>query len=175
MRRFIAIAGILALTATGVGAQRTIEVTGGAGYTSTDLEGFYGGTLNDWNQAWYGGHAVIVPFAMGPIGVGVEAGWQFLAWFDYQGLSGSVYRELTAFNVMGLVRVPLSDFFFSELTAGVFVFDEFTDPAIGAALGGRIPIALGWSIPVKLRTNLILDEDTNFVPIALEIGVGYDF
>ena len=175
MRRFIAVAGFLVLTATSGSAQRTVELYGGAGYTSTDLSSFYGGDLNDWNQAWYGGHLVVVPFDFGALGVGVEAGWQYLAWFDYQGLSGNVLRELSAVNLMGLVRVPLSDVFFSELSAGVFMFDEFTDPAIGAAIGGRIPISPAWHIPVKVRTNLVLDEDTNFVPIALELGIGHVF
>lgn len=172
MRRFLVAAGILACTAVDAGAQRTIELVGGAGYTAVDLEAFYQGEVNDWGQAWYGGHLLVVPLDFGAVGVGAEVGWQYLAWFDYNSLGTTITRELSALSVMAAVRVPLSDIFFSELTAGVFMFDEFTDPAVGAALGGRIPMSAGWSIPVKVRTSIVMDEHTNFVPIALELGLG---
>lgn len=176
MRRILAVAGILAcVLPQGAAAQRTIEITGGAGYTSVDLEAFHEDELEDWGMPWYGGHALIVPFEVAGVGVGLEAGWQYLAWFDYNSLGTTVTRELSATSVMGVARVPFTRTFFSEFRAGVFMFDEFTDPAIGAALGGRIPISAQWSIPVKLRTDLVLDEDTNFVPIALELGGAYEF
>lgn len=175
MRRFIAAAAIVACTTADAHGQRTVELVGGAGYTAVDLEAFYEGSLEEWNQAWYGGHLLVVPFALGPIGVGAEVGWQFLAWFDYNSLGTRITRELGALSIMGALRVPLSEVFFSELTAGVFMFDEFTDPAVGAALGGRIPVSPAWSIPVKVRANIVLDENTNFVPIALELGVARDW
>lgn len=166
---------VLLLAATPCSAQRSIEVTGGAGYTAMDVEAWHEGPVNDWNQFMSGFSVRVLPLEVAGLTLGLEGGYRYLTWYSYRFLSNTLEVDVAAYPVMGLVRVPLSDFFASEFSGGVFIFDGGSDPALGAALIGRIPVAASWHVPVRLHTEVVFDAETNLVPLGVQLGIAYDF
>lgn len=156
-------------------AQQSIEVYGGVGFTSTDAESWAGSTLMDWNETMSGAHAQLYLLGYDRIRVGVEVGYQYLLWYQFRFSGFPVERNVDAYRAMAVVRSSFTPALFGEVAAGFYAFEDFADPAIGAAVGGRIALSERWTIPVKLRVNTIFDADANMVPIGLSVGAAYEF
>lgn len=156
-------------------AQVSMELTGVAGFTAMEVEAWHQSPVNDWEQFMSGFAVRILPLEVAGLGVGLEGGYRYLAWYNYLFTGSTIEVDVEAYPIMGLVRVPLGAYFASELRGGAYVFDGFTDPAVGAALLGRIPITKAWHVPVRLHADIVFDSDTNLVPIGAELGIGYDF
>lgn len=156
-------------------AQVTLEVYGGAGVTSVDDEEWAGGTVTSSEMTWSALHVQVMGLRAGPAVLGLEVGYEYLLWYEVPYGTDYLDYDVDATNVMGVARIPFTEFIFGELHGGIYAFDGFTDPALGAAIGGRIPLSSRWSIPVRVRASMILDSSANVIPIGFQAGVSYGF
>ena len=80
----LSIALSMALPATAQ-AQRSLEISLGAGYTAVDVEAAArtaGDVANDWNQLLYGGTARLYFAELPTARLGVEVGWYRVYWYE---------------------------------------------------------------------------------------------
>ena len=80
-------------------------------------------------------------------------------------------RKTTVARIVHFVANHL----FFEFGPGAFMFGDWTDYGIMAAFGYRIDVTENLAIPIKLRTEIIFDKDTNLYPVGLSFGVSYSF
>lgn len=171
----LTLTSILTATAAPVSAQGSIEFYGDLGFSGTDVEGWAQTSVLDWNQTMSGAHAQLFFLERDRFRVGAEIGYQYLLWYQIRSSGFTVDRNVDAYRAMAVLRTSLTPAIFGEATAGFYLFGDFMDLAIGAAVGGNIPVSEQWSIPVKLRVNTIFDEDANIIPIGLAVGASYNF
>lgn len=166
---------VLAAHAGPVSAQQSVEVYGDIGFTGMDAESWAGSALMDWDQFMSGMHAQLYVAEYGDVRIGAELGYRYLLWYQIQSGGFPVDRNVDAYTAMAVLRTPFTPVVFGEVSAGFYAFGDFVDPAIGAAVGGRIPLTERWSVPVKLRVGTVFDADANMVPLGLSLGVAYEF
>jgi len=152
--------------------QISAEIHVGIGYTGVDIQEWTYGA-SDWGQMMGQIYVQAFPIRFGGIVVGAEFGFQHYLWYvdDTYGYEHNV----DAFNLMGIVRSQFNENFFAELGFGAYFFGEFTDPGFSAILGYIININEKLAIPLKFRTGVVFDKDTNLYPVGISAGLAYTF
>lgn len=167
---------ILMFSGTAI-AQLELEAYGHIGYTACDIDEWAGIGTSDWNQFMSGGYAQAWFLKFGNITVGGEFGYDYLLWYKYRVYDPyyTVYRsiDVDATRLMVVGRVPVGEKLFAEFGAGIYMFGDFTDFGLTGGLGYRIQIGDNLYVPIKLRIGVVLDKDTNLLPIGLSAGIGY--
>ena len=155
--------------------QITVELYGGVGYSGVDLEAWSQSDPNDWGQFMGEVYATAYPLHFGNISLGAEVGYQHFFWYTtpVPGYSWSYEYNVDAIRLLLLMRANLYENLFIEFGPGAFLFGEWTDYGLMASVGYRVDITEKIAIPVKLRTEIILDKDSNLYPVGLSFGVSY--
>ena len=168
---------IIMLAETRVHGQVNIELHGGIGYSGVDMEAWSGTEPEDWGQFMSEVYATVYPLKLGGISLGAEFGYQYFFWYttDVPGYSWVYEYNVDAFRLMILMRANLLSNLFVELGPGAFMFGDWTDFGLTASAGYRIGLTEHIAIPVKLRTEIILDRDANLFPVGLSAGFSYTF
>ena len=157
--------------------QIIVELYGGIGYSGVDLEAWSQSDPNDWGQIMSEVYATAYPLHFGNISIGAEFGYQYYFWYTtpVPNYSWSYEYNIDAIRLLVLMRVNFHDNIFAEFGPGAFMFGDWTDFGLMASIGYRIDITEHIAIPVKLRTEIILDRDANLYPVGLSAGVSYSF
>lgn len=160
-----------------VSAQMSVEAHGGAGYTSVPIDDWTGRVAYDWNQFMSQGYAQFFFTKLGNILVGAEAGYQYFFWTSVRIPYGytTIYRtyEADAIRIMVVGRLMLGKGgFFTEFGPALYLFGDYTDFGIAAALGYIIELNDKMYIPIKFKTAYILEEDYGLLPLGLSAGFG---
>jgi hypothetical protein len=158
-----------------VNGQITLEVNGGIGGTVVDVDAWSWGAADDWGQFLGEVSAAVIPLHFGKVSLGAEYCYHHLFWYSYRAPGYTYYIdvEIDASSLMAIVRTDITNNLFIDLGIGAFMFGDWTDFGMQAAVGYRIMLGEKLYIPVKLRTQIVLDEDANLYPVGLNFGVGY--
>ena len=158
--------------------QSMLSVNGSIGYTSVDKNNWSGySTLNDWGQFMSEGYAQYYFHEFRKINIGVEAGYQYFFWYEYEYYDG-YYRNYYEYNVkcwriMGMARNDVGTNLFTEFGLGLYMFDGYTDMGITGSLGYEININQQMSVPVKFRAAMVFDDAANMSVFGISIGFTY--
>ena len=157
--------------------QRIIEVHGGIGYTSVDLEAWAGTEPNEWDQTMTQIEVQYFFSQVGDLTIGVELGYQYFFWYEVVIPFGATRlfrgRSAEANHLMAMGRYELSNKLYADLGLGMIFFEDWTDIGLSGALGYRIKVNEKLTIPVKFRAGIVLDNDANLIPIGISIGLSY--
>lgn len=159
-------------------AQVMIELDGGAGYTLVDVPSWAGSEPEDWSQFATQYNAQVFFQGKPHLAFGVGVGRHHLFSYSYTYYYGSfpIYPsyDVAATRIMALVRLQAKNLFV-DFGAGVYLFGEYTDPAISSSVGYRIPLSPKLGLPIKFNWGLVFDEDGQLLPLSLSAGVSYRF
>jgi len=153
-----------------------LEVVGNGGVTVLDINKWAGLPLNSWGTVNYGGSARLF-LPMGPrTRLGLEAGYQYLFWWNYypSGVSYVYEYAVTAMHVAGMIRLqPPASRFALDVGGGVHFFNR-----AGTYLGALVGVS--YHLPLAPTTELVLGPRTDWIftnpilmPIAFNIGLGF--
>ena len=157
--------------------QRVIEVHGGIGYTSVDIEAWAGTEPNEWDQTMSQIEVQYFFSQVGELSIGVELGYQYFFWYEVIIPFGTTRlfsgRSAEANHLMAVGRYEFTDKMFADLGLGMIFFEDFTDYGLSGALGYRIQVNEKLAIPVKFKAGIVLDNDANLIPLGISIGLSY--
>ena len=172
---------IILLFPSAVLAQKSIELTGHAGYTGVDLDALVeedeieGTFVRDWDQFASGGGIQFFFTEANNISIGGEIMYQYLYWYQVRVPFGS--QPITREYDVDLIRLtPIARF-----GSGMFAFDagpeiNFIDGVnLGLMLAGNIfiPITEKISIPIRARVD-VFNYIVLTAPISLNVGIKVD-
>lgn len=157
---------------------QSIELSGGLGYTAVDIDAWAaGGVLQDWNQFMSQVYVQVHLLAIGPLTLGVEAGYQYFLYdvvrVPYGDYPITYTRDTAATRVLATGRISLAGGFFADLGAGPYFISGGPNWGVSAAIGRHIALSSKFSIPVKLRTSIVLDDTSHLLPLGLSAGLAY--
>jgi hypothetical protein len=159
-------------------AQVVLEVDGGVGYTMVDVPSWAGSEPEDWSQFAQHYNAQVFFQTKSMLGFGINVGRHQLFSYDYSYYYGDFpiypHYDVAATRVMGLVRLQAKKLFV-DFGAGVYMFDDFTDPAIVSTVGYRIPLSSSLGLPIKFNWGLVFDADGRLLPLSITAGLSYRF
>ncbi|MEP5613764.1 MAG: hypothetical protein ABJP45_16040 [Cyclobacteriaceae bacterium] len=156
-------------------AQRSLEVYGAAGSTLVDAEKLAGIPLADW-ETFASGYSLQAFFVGSDfISVGAEYGYTYLLFYTAVFGSTFIENEVEASRAMLMVRLHPKENLFIEGAVGAYFFDGATDTTIGIGAGYKFKLNENFSVPIKLRTDLVFTENTPTVPLTLNAGLAYSF
>ena len=169
---------LILLTTLPATAQMSIEAHGGLGYATVDIDEWTGRGAYDWSNFMKQGYAQFFFTQLGNIQVGAEVGYQYFFWSSVRIPYGytTIYRtyEADAIRIMLVGRLPFGEGgFFTEFGPALYMFGEYTDFGIAAALGYLIEINDKMYIPIKFKTALIFEGEYTLVPLGVTAGFGY--
>lgn len=150
-----------------------LSAFGTIGGTFVDEEAWAGQEPRDWNNTMSGFHLQAHFLNVSKLHIGAEVGYTYLFWYDIVIIS-PVTRQVDAWRVLALAQVDLAAGLFLEAGAGVYLFEDFTDPTVAFGLGYLIDIPGPLSIPLKARADIILDSDATLVPLGLSAGLRFN-
>ncbi len=167
---------LVATTAGSVGAQqpthpRTFEVLGVLGRTKVDIESWGGnGSMNE------------ELFASGIVGryfhpsakryqFGVELGWIYYFYYEVDFPPFTLYRDVSATHVGPVMRFPINEKTVVDVGVNLHMFEDFTDFGLSAGLSYKVPIKPELSLPVGVRTTIVLDSDAMLLVIGGTVGL----
>jgi hypothetical protein len=108
--------------------QRSIEISGGLGYTAVDLEAWKASSakLSDWNQFMTQVYAQVFLARFRNIAIGGERGYQYFFWYeveilDYDDVYTTRRREANSSRLLAIGRFDLGGNFFADLGGGILV------------------------------------------------------
>jgi len=158
-------------------AQTTVELNLGLGYSVVDVEKWYGASVYDWNQMLYHGNGQVYFARLGKLHIGAEAGYEYYFWYSVRAYPYSWFYtyEPRATHVSVVGRMELGRNFFLDIGGGAYFFSAgFTDIGVMGALGYMIKLSPKLSLPIKVRTTVILD-DPILLPVGVSAGILYRF
>ncbi|MGH7520304.1 MAG: hypothetical protein ACREMI_03400 [Gemmatimonadales bacterium] len=134
------------------------EVGGGIGYTQVDLEKWGGATATNEELMLYLFDARLLFLNAGGFHLGLEAGHRYFFYYEVPFTPSTLTRDVAAMRLGAVARRPLSSAVSLDLGAAAYMFEDFTDMGVSAALTFRFPVAGKFSIPLQVRTDLVFDE-----------------
>jgi hypothetical protein len=152
-------------------AQSTAEVNFGLGYSIVNLDEWSGGSLSDWNQMMYQGNAQVYFARLGNLQIGAEAGYTYFFWYDRYDYG---LHEPNALHFSAVARLKLGGNLFFDFGAGAYLFSGWTDFGALGELGYMIKVSPKLSVPIKVRTTVILDNPI-LIPVSVSAGILYHF
>ena len=191
VRKIVATLAVLAVAAHAAQAQsRTtpkttpaadskflLEIVGGIGTTVVDIDTWAGATALDWNTTNYAVTGRLFFLKLGPsVRLGAEVGYQYLLWYTVPGLGSTPYTYPSSpTHFAGVIRLPLGRNLTFDAGAGAHLFGSSgTKVGILAALGYQVRLSPAVSLPIQLRSDIILTDPSVF-PVALNAGLGVRF
>lgn len=158
-------------------SQTQVELFAGVGVTGVDVPTWYGGYVDDWGTMMGEAYVVIYPFHFDKISFGAEIGYQHFFWYTIPVFGYSWVYSYTAyaFRVMALVRANIKDNIYVEVGPGAFLFGDWVNLGAMAAAGYSIEISENLSVPIKIRTELLMDRDASSIVVGLNAGISYTF
>lgn len=154
-------------------SQLSIEAYSTVGYSSMDVEKWFGQSLEDWGQVVYGGYVQGFYSLSDELAMGAEVGYVEYFWLTRRNPFGSGIQEFhfSASRIFLLGRYHFSDNGFIEGGLGNNFFDGFSVFTVAIAAGYKIPVSDQLFIPLKIRTDFLSGE--SITPITLSFGVSY--
>jgi hypothetical protein len=177
MHRSIVVAGLLAVVATASAAAQgrsiVLEISGGAGFTSVDVDKWGGGNVRNEEQMLTAVDMRGFFLSAGGFQFGAEAGYRYFLYYEVPFGTTTLYRDVDA-NRFGVVaRRPLSRFMSVDIGTAMYQFGSFTDFGLSGALVAHIPLGAKLTLPVHFRTDFVMDSDAQIVAPALTAGLSY--
>ena len=156
-------------------AQVTFEANVGIGVTAVDLQAWAYGTADDWGLFSGTASAAVFLVNPGPFSIGAEYRFHHFFWYGYypSGYSYLVDVSVDAHGLMGILRLNMVAGLFLETGFGPYFFSGWTDWGGMLAVGYNISLGEHLYIPIKLRSEVVFDSDTNLYPLRLNAGIGY--
>ncbi|MEM7415835.1 MAG: hypothetical protein AAF389_10095 [Gemmatimonadota bacterium] len=165
---------VATLVAAPVTAQLTVEVHGSFGITNVHITGFSGSDVLDSDKATSGAHAQLFfgnAVERAPI-LGVELGYQYLFFYEFAQGANAIEQGVDAVRAMVVGRVPLGGGeIWAEGAAGAYRVEGSTSAAVGAGVAMTIRVAPTVQIPLRLRTDVVLDSNATIVPVMASMGL----
>jgi hypothetical protein len=130
----------------------------------------------------YQGRGLILPFKFGRLDLGGEVAYQYLFWYSRQAY-GSTYSytyQAMATSVMAVGRVDLKKGLFADFGAGGFFLhgggtNGQSDFGLAGALGYNIKLRKNIMLPIKFRTDFVLDSATPLIVPSVTAGIAFKF
>lgn len=170
--------GLLLGLSSPAAAQSTAEVNFSLGYSIVNVDEWAGGSLWDWNQIMYQGNAQVYFARLGNLQIGAEAGYTHFFWYELRIPYGDyyIYRGYGphALHVSAVARLKLGGNLFFDFGAGAYLFSGWTDFGAMGELGYMIKVSPKLSVPIKVRTTVILDNPI-LIPVSVSAGLLYHF
>lgn len=159
-------------------SQMLVELDAGVGYTMVDVPAWAGSEPEDWSQFAQHYNAQVFFQTKSTLAFGINVGRHNLFSYDYSYYYGDFpiypHYNVAATRVMGLVRLQAKKLFV-DFGAGVYMFGDFTDPAITSSVGYRIPLSSNLGLPIKFNSGLVFDADGRLLPLSITAGLSYQF
>lgn len=159
-------------------AQFSVELHGSFGITQVDVGDWIGEEPAGADEATSGVHAQLFfgdTTARRPV-FGVEAGYQYLFFYEVMEGTEVVEGNVDGFRAMGVGRLPIGDGeVFLEGAAGAYFVDGATAGAVGAGVVLAINVGRTVRIPIKLRGDVLVGADAPAVPIMASGGLSIVF
>jgi hypothetical protein len=121
----------------------------------------------------YHGNGQVYFAKLGKLQVGAEAGYEYYFWYSVPAVGYSWYYtyEPRAAHVSVVGRMDLGGNFFVDFGGGAYFFSGgYTNIGITGALGYMIKVSDKLSVPIKVRSTVIL-EDPMLIPIGVSAGI----
>jgi hypothetical protein len=134
------------------------EIGGGIGYTQVDHEKWGGAGATNEELMLYLFDARLLFLKAGGFHLGLEAGHRYFFYYEVPFGSTTLTRDVAATRLGAVARRPLGSAVELDLGAAAYMFEDFTDMGVSAALVFRFPIAGKITLPLQLRTDLVFDE-----------------
>jgi opacity protein-like surface antigen len=164
-------------TTPAAGSKFLLEIVGGIGTTVVDVDQWAGSTALDWGTTNYSVTGRLFFLTLGPSArLGVEGGYQYLVWYSVPGLGSTPYEYASSpTHFAGVIRLLLGRSLTFDAGAGAHLFGSSgTKVGILAALGYQVRLSPTLSLPIQLRSDVIL-TDPSAIPVALNAGLGFRF
>lgn len=160
-----------------VAPKYVLEFEGGVGITSVDKQKWSGtiSALDDWNTTAYMGAARLFFTRFGELRVGVEAGYTQFWWYTTSAAGYPITYRPHATHVGGVVRAPLGPRLALDGGAAAYIFPGGTNLGANAALGYFIPVGRQWSLPVKVRGDVVFGTGQTFGSVLGVVGLSHPF
>lgn len=154
-----------------------LEFEGGVGTTSVDRAKWAEALTppSDWNMTAYGGSARLFFTRLGRMRLGVEAGYSYFFWYTVTGAGYPITYEPHATRVGAVARSGLGRRMALDVGASAYVFPGGTDVGVNAALGYFIPVGRRWSLPIKVRGDVVFASSTTLVSALALVGLSHPF
>jgi len=170
--------GLLLRLPSPAAAQNSVEINFGLGYSVVNVERWADDDPWDWNQMLYQGNGQVYFARLGSLQVGAEAGYEYYFWYTLRYSSGSYYYYRTyephATHFSAVARLKLGGKLFFDFGAGAYIFSGWTDFGAMGELGYMIKVSPKLSVPIKVRTTVILDNPI-LIPVSVSAGLLYHF
>ncbi len=153
------------------------EIEGGAGVSLVDKQKWSGtiSPLDDWNTTAYVGGGRLLFARFGALRLGAEAGYHYFWWYTTSAAGYPITREPHATAVGPVVRASLGPRLALDGGAAAYLFPGGTDLGVNGALGYFVPAGRRWSLPVKVRADVVFDASTTLLAVVGLVGVSYRF
>lgn len=163
--------------APGAEPKYVLEFEGGAGITSVDKLKWAGtiSPLDDWNTTAYTGGVRLFFARLGALRVGGEAGYNHFWWYTTSAAGYPITYRPHATRVGAVVRAGLGQRMALDGGAAAYIFPGGTNLGVNAALGYFIPAGRQWSIPVKVRGDVVFGTSTTVASLLAIVGLSYRF
>jgi hypothetical protein len=154
-----------------------LEFEGGAGITSVDKMKWAGtiSPLDDWNTTAYAGGARLFFTRLGTLRVGAEAGYNHFWWYTTSAAGYAITYRPHATRVGAVARAPVGARVALDGGVAAYIFPGGTNLGVNAALGYFIPAGRQWSIPVKVRGDVVFGAETTVASLLGMVGLSYRF
>ena len=156
-------------------AQIAIEANATIGVTGVDIEKWAYREPPDWGLILGEASLSVYPLKFGKFSLGADFAYHHFLWYSVQpsGYSYTYDVNVDAFSLGALVRADLGKGLFIEGGFGAYLFGEWTDWGASLAVGVKFPLGERLYVPVKFRSQIVFDVDTNLYPMGLSAGIGF--
>jgi hypothetical protein len=160
-----------------VEAKYVLEIEGGAGYTSVDVQAWSEtiSDLDDWNTTGYFGGARLFFTRVDGLRVGAEAGYSHFFWYSTSAAGYSITYRPHATRVGPVVRAALTPRIAADIGVAAYMFPDGTVAGANASLGYFIPVGRQLSVPVKVRADVVFASVTTVASIGATVGLSYRY
>jgi hypothetical protein len=166
MNRVLAASALLITMGVSASAQRsiTLEVSGGAGFTSVDVQKWGGASAMNEEQVTTAVDVRGFFLNAGGFQFGAEAGYRYLFYYEVPFGTTTLYRDVDATRIGAVARRQVGRFVSVDAGAAAYLFEDFTDLGLSGALVFMIPIGSRLSAPIHLRADAIFDDQLILAP-----------
>jgi hypothetical protein len=157
--------------------QLSVELNAGAGYTGVNIDAWSPGNVADRGYLMGEASMALFPVRLGSVSLGAEFGYQHFFSYSYLVPGYGTYEEVQsdALRLLALLRVDLLSNLFADVGPGAIFFSDWTDFGVMASIGYMFNQGKAITFPVRMRTEVVIDEKAILYPVSLSAGVVYTF
>lgn len=123
----------------------------------------------------YGGNARLFFTRLGKMRLGAEAGYTYFFWYTVTGAGYPITYSPHATRVAAVLRSGLGRQMALDAGAGIYMFPSGTNLGVNAALGYFVPVGRRWSLPIKVRGDVVFTPSTTLMSALALVGLSHTF